>query len=236
VSKINKKAHLFLQLTGPIGSIISSIISDAITEEEITKLNKKISILDNELKDFQIMSFKLINRLKVKNFLVKAISEDSEYFLELACLILKDNEENFESIVDAFNILNEKDLNTLYFNLWKKSKLKEFTSEDIKKCIYHDYELEPDVVFSHAYRVNKEVGATSEKGLLLGNSLTIMPQTELSNIFNEFEKLSHNNLIRISIYISKPNDKDSPTYLCINFTCIGVYICRLMESIERNNK
>ena len=224
-------------MTGPIGSLLSSFISDYISEEEIKKINAKINYLDENLNNFKIENYKLINRFKIRNLLLKVISEENEIFLQIACHILRDSEEKFEMIVDAMLTLTEDDLSILYYNLWKKSKLDEFDKKELKEVILNEYEFTPDLIFDYAYRVNKKVNSKNSKGLLLGNPFVIAPGSDIGEkFFDRIEKLSYNNLISIALYISDSNKESFPTYICFNFTYLGIYICRAMDNLENINK
>ena len=89
---------------------------------------------------------------------------------------------------------------------------------------------------SHAYRVNKEVFSKKENSLLIGDSLTLMPNLESSVVFNVFEKLAFNNFIKLTIYIPDISQDSFGTYICFNFTYLGIHICKIMEQFERMEK
>lgn len=72
-----------------------------------------------------------------------------------------------------------------------------------------------------------------ENSLLIGDNLTLMPNLEISEIFNVFEKLSYNNFIKITKYIPSIMNDSFGTYLCFNFTYLGIHLCKIMERIEK---
>ena len=83
------------------------------------------------------------------------------------------------------------------------------------------------------YRVNKEDFDIKKNSLVIGENLTLMPNLESSNIFNVFEKLAYNNFIKLSKYIPNIKKDFFETYLCFNFTYLGIYLCKIMETIEK---
>lgn len=233
MSKINKQAHLMLNFLGPIGSIISGYISDYMTEEELNKIQIRINTLNDKLNDFNILNYKIINRLKIRNLLTKCISEKDDVFLDLAVQILMLDEDEFENIIESFLTITKNDLDVLYLNLWKKRKLKKYNLENIGNDVFDTYGFQPDLTFSHAYCVNRKK-TRFEKSVLIGDSLTIMPNQNTENIFNKFEKLSFNKFIKLAIYIPDISSDSFPSYICINFTYIGRYICKLREELDKN--
>ena len=76
----------------------------------------------------------------------------------------------------------------------------------------------------------------NENSLIIGESLTLIPTQESSNIFNIFEKLAYNNFIKLSKYIPNKMSDSFNTYLCFTFTYLGIHLCRIMERIEKNKK
>lgn len=217
-----------------IESVLNGYIDDFVTREEIEAINQKIKILNNRLKDFKLSNYKLSNRIKIRNLIVKVLSEDSKIFLDLAVELLNISEENFENIIDSFMKLTANDIDILYKNLWKKRGNDKYDVNSLKKEIGNNFEYVPDLIMSYEYRVNKDDFINNEHGLILGNTLTLMPSLESSNIFNVFEKLSYNNLIKLSKYVPNKMTDSFQTYLCFNFTYVGMYICRMMEKIESN--
>ena len=217
-----------------IESVLNGYIDDFVTREEIEAINQKIEILNNRLKDFKLSNYKLSNRIKIRNLIVKVLSEDSKIFLDLAVELLNISEENFENIIDSFMKLTANDIDVLYKNLWKKRGNDKYDVNSLKKEIGNNFEYVPDLIMSYEYRVNKDDFINNEHGLILGNTLTLMPSLESSNIFNVFEKLSYNNLIKLSKYVPNKMTDSFQTYLCFNFTYVGMYICRMMEKIESN--
>ena len=217
-----------------IESVLNGYIDDFVTREEIEAINQKIKILNNRLKDFKLSNYKLSNRIKIRNLIVKVLSEDSKIFLDLAVELLNISEENFENIIDSFMKLTANDIDVLYKNLWKKRGNDKYDVNSLKKEIGNNFEYVPDLIMSYEYRVNKDDFINNEHGLILGNTLTLMPSLESSNIFNVFEKLSYNNLIKLSKYVPNKMTDSFQTYLWFNFTYVGMYICRMMEKIESN--
>lgn len=221
---------------GTVGNILSTYIDGYISNDEVKKINKKIDIMNRKLTDFNILDYKLSNRMKIRQLLVKALSEDSAIFMDLAVELLNVSEDNFENIVDAFLKLTKNDLDVLYRNLWKKRGNKKFDVISLKDEIDSNFEFVPDLIMSYEYRVNKDRFINNEKSLIIGDTLTLMPTQESSNIFNVFEKLSYNNLIKLSKYIPNKMNESFNTYLCFNFTYLGIYLCKLMKKIEKNKK
>lgn len=233
MSDIHKHTHLLLNCLGTVGSIVSGYISEYMTEQEIKDINKKINILNKKLKKFNIFQYKIVNRIKIRDLIVKVLSEEDDIFMELCVGLLSLSEDNFENIIDSFMKLTKNDIDVLYYNLWKKRHNKNFDIESIKKEISDNFEFTPDLVMSHAYRVNKEVFSKKENSLLIGDSLTLMPNLESSIVYNVFEKLAYNNFIKLTIYIPDITQDSFGTYICFNFTYLGIHICKIMEKIER---
>ena len=236
MSEIHKHTHLLLNCFGTVGSIISGYISEYMTDQEIKSINRKINILNNRIKDFDIFRYKIVNRIKIRDLIVKVLSEDDDIFIDLCVGLLSLSEDNFENIVDSFMRLTKNDIDVLYNNLWKKRHNEKFDIESIKKEISDNFEFTPDLVMSHAYRVNKEVFSKKENSLLIGDSLTLMPNLESSVVFNVFEKLAFNNFIKLTIYIPDISQDSFGTYICFNFTYLGIHICKIMEQFERMEK
>ncbi len=236
MSEIHKHSHLLLNCLGTVGSIVSGYISEYMTEQEIKTINNKIQILNDKLNEFDIFKYKIINRIKIRDLIVKVISENEYIFLDIAVKLLELSEENFENIIDGFMKLTKNDIDVLYHNLWKKKHNKKFDIESIKREISDNYEFIPDLVMSYEYRVNKENFIKKENSLIIGENLTLMPNLESSAIFNVFEKLSYNNFIKITKYISDIMNESFGTYLCFNFTYLGIHLCKIMEQIEKKGK
>lgn len=236
MSEIHKHSHLLLNCLGTVGSIISGYISEYMTEQEIKNINKKIEFLNSKIKDFDIFKYKIVNRIKIRDLIVKVLSEEDDIFLELSVGLLSLSEDNFENIIDGFMKLTKNDIDVLYYNLWKKQHNKRFDIESIKKEISDNYEFTPDLVMSHAYRVNKEAFSKKENSLLIGDCLTLMPNLESSIVYNVFEKLAYNNFIKLTLYITDITKDSFGTYICFNFTYLGIHICKIMEKIEKNKK
>lgn len=148
MSEIHKHSHLLLNCFGTVGSIISGYISEYMTEEEIRAINNKIEILNDKLKEFDIFKYKIINRIKIRDMIVRVLSEDENFFLDLAVKLLELSEDNFENIIDGFMKLTRNDIDVLYHNLWKKKNNKKFDIEHIKQEISDNYEFTPDLVMS----------------------------------------------------------------------------------------
>ena len=192
--------------------------------------------MNKKLSDFNLLNYKLTNRVKIRNLIVKTLSEDSNIFIDLAVELLNISEDNFENLIDSFMKLTKNDLDVLYYNLWKKRNNEEFDVISLKNEIGSNFEFVPDLIMSYEYRVNKEDFVNNEKSLIIGDTLTLMPTQESSNIFNVFEKLSYNNFIKLSKYIPNKMNYFFNTYLCFNFTYLGIYLCKIMEKIEKNKK
>lgn len=124
----------------------------------------------------------------------------------------------------------------MYYNLWKKRGNEKFDVNFLKKEIGSNYEFVPDLIMSYEYRVNKDDFVNNENSLIIGESLTLTPTQESSNIFNIFEKLSYNNFIKLSKYIPNKMSNSFNTYLCFTFTYLGIHLCKIMEEIEKNRK
>ena len=45
---------------------------------------KKIDILNKKLEDFDAFKYKIINRYKIKNLILKVLSEETNDFIEIA--------------------------------------------------------------------------------------------------------------------------------------------------------
>ena len=236
MSEMHKHTHLILNCFGPVGSIVSGYISEYMTEQEIKSINEKIETLNSKVKDFDIFKYKIVNRIKIRDLIVKVLSEADDIFLELSVGLLSLSEDNFENIIDGFMKLTKNDIDVLYYNLWKKRNNKKFDIESVKKEISDNFEFTPDLVMSHVYRVNKDAFSKKENSLLIGDSLTLMPNLESSIVYNVFEKLSYNNFIKLTIYIPDITQDSFETYICFNFTYLGVHICQIMERIEQNKK
>ena len=177
-----------------------------------------------------------MNRIKIRDLIVKVLSEADDIFLDLSVELLSLSEDNFENIIDGFMKLTKNDIDVLYYNLWKKRNNKRFDIESVKKEISDNFEFTPDLVMSHVYRVNKDAFYKKENSLLIGDSLTLMPNLESSIVYNVFEKLSYNNFIKLTIYIPDITQDSFGTYICFNFTYLGIHICQIMEKIEQNEK
>lgn len=232
----NKEIGLSINKVGTIGNLLSDYIDNYVSSDEIEQINKKMKMINDRLNDLNIFKYKLSNRIKIRSLIIKTLSENSDIFIDLAIELLNTSEDNFENIIDSFMKLTKNDLDVLYYNLWKKKGNEEFDEISLKDEISSNFEFVPDLIMSYGYRVNKEEFINNEKSLIIGDTLTLMPTQESSNVFNVFEKLSYNNFIKLSKYIpNKMNDSFS-TYLCFNFTYLGIYLCKIMEKIEKNKK
>lgn len=165
MSNIHKHSHLLLNCLGTVGSIVSGYISEYMTEEDIKKINSKITKLNDKLKNLDIFKYKIVNRIKIRNLLVKTLSEDDEIFIDLAIKLLELSEDNFENIVDSFITLTKNDIDVLYYNLWKKRNNDKFDLISLKEEIMNNYEFSPDLIMSYEYRVNKKDFISNKNGL-----------------------------------------------------------------------
>lgn len=230
------KTGISIDRTGTIGNILNNYIDEYVSNNEIKEINAKIAIMNQKLSDFDMLKYKLSNRIKIRGLVVKVLSEDSDAFVDLAIELLNISEDNFENIIDSFMKLTKNDLDVLYYNLWKKRGNEKFDVNELKNEIGSNFEFVPDLILSYEYRVNKSDFVNNENSLIIGDTLTLMPTQESSNIFNVFEKLSYNNFIKLSKYIPNKMNDSFNTYLCFNFTYLGIYLCRIMEKIERDKK
>lgn len=230
------KTGISIDRTGTIGNILNNYIDEYVSNNEIKEINAKIAIMNQKLSDFDMLKYKLSNRIKIRGLVVKVLSEDSDVFVDLAIELLNISEDNFENIIDSFMKLTKNDLDVLYYNLWKKRGNEKFDVNELKNEIGSNFEFVPDLILSYEYRVNKNDFVNNENSLIIGDTLTLMPTQESSNIFNVFEKLSYNNFIKLSKYIPNKMNDSFNTYLCFNFTYLGIYLCRIMEKIERDKK
>lgn len=230
------KTGISIDRTGTIGNILNNYIDEYVSNNEIKEINAKIAMMNQKLSDFDMLKYKLSNRIKIRGLVVKVLSEDSDVFVDLAIELLNISEDNFENIIDSFMKLTKNDLDVLYYNLWKKRGNEKFDVNELKNEIGSDFEFVPDLILSYEYRVNKSDFVNNENSLIIGDTLTLMPTQESSNIFNVFEKLSYNNFIKLAKYIPNKMNDSFNTYLCFNFTYLGIYLCRIMEKIERDKK
>ena len=230
------KTGISIDRTGTIGNILNNYIDEYVSNNEIKEINAKIAIMNQKLSDFDMLKYKLSNRIKIRGLVVKVLSEDSDVFVDLAIELLNISEDNFENIIDSFMKLTKNDLDVLYYNLWKKRGNEKFDVNELKNEIGSNFEFVPDLILSYEYRVNKSDFVNNENSLIIGDTLTLMPTQESSNIFNVFEKLSYNNFIKLSKYIPNQLNDSFNTYLRFNFTYLGIYLCRIMEKIERDKK
>lgn len=233
-NQIKTLENAIIDTTGTIGSLMSGYIENYIKLGEIEIINKKIEKLNNLLKDFDLFKYKIINRIKIKNLIVKVLSENDNKFINIAVYLLNMSEENLENIIDGFMQLTKNDIDVLYYNLWKKRGQDKFDVISLKSEIGSNYEFVPDLIMSYAYRVNKDEFVVNKNSLIIGENLTLMPEQESSNIFNVFEKLSYNKFIKISMYIPDKTKDSFSTYLCFNFTYLGIHLCKIMEKIEKD--
>lgn len=230
---INKEISVSIGKVGTIGNILSNYIDEYVSSDEIKEINTKIDIMNKKLDDFDIFNYKLSNRIKIRSLVVKVLSEESNVFIDLAVELLNISEDNFENIIDSFMKLTKNDLDVLYYNLWKKRGNEKFDVISLKNEIDNNFEFVPDLIMSYEYRVNKDDFVNNENSLIIGDTLILMPSQESSNVFNVFEKLSYNNFIKLSKYIPNKMNNSFNTYLCFNFTYLGIYLCKIMEKIEK---
>lgn len=236
MNEIKEYNDLSINKYGTIGSLMNGYLDSYLNRDEIEVINKNIDILNKKLEDFNIFKYKIINRYKIRNLIVKVLSEETDDFIEIAVDLLNLSEDNFENIIDEFMKLTKNDIDVLYYNLWKKRGNEKFDVNSLKKEIGSNYEFVPDLIMSYEYRVNKDAFVNNENSLIIGESLTLMPTQESSNIFNIFEKLAYNNFIKLSKYIPNKTSDSFNTYLCFTFTYLGIHLCRIMERIEKNKK
>lgn len=69
--KIKEVNNLIVNKNGTIGDILSTYIDDYISDIEVNKINKKIEKLNKKLKNLDIFNYKLSNRIKIRNLIVK---------------------------------------------------------------------------------------------------------------------------------------------------------------------
>lgn len=236
MNEIKEYNDLSINKYGTIGSLMNGYLDSYLNRDEIEVINKNIDILNKKLEDFNIFKYKIINRYKIRNLIVKVLSEETDDFIEIAVDLLNLSEDNFENIIDVFMKLTKNDIDVLYYNLWKKRGNEKFDVNSLKKEIGNNYEFVPDLIMNYEYRVNKDAFVNNENSLIIGESLTLMPTQESSNIFNIFEKLAYNNFIKLSKYIPNKTSDSFNTYLCFTFTYLGIHLCRIMERIEKNKK
>lgn len=236
MNEIKEYNDLSINKYDTIGSLMNGYLDSYLNRDEIEVINKNIDILNKKLEDFNIFKYKIINRYKIRNLIVKVLSEETDDFIEIAVDLLNLSEDNFENIIDGFMKLTKNDIDVLYYNLWKKRGNEKFDVNSLKKEIGSNYEFVPDLIMSYEYRVNKDAFVNNENSLIIGESLTLMPTQESSNIFNIFEKLAYNNFIKLSKYIPNKTSDSFNTYLCFTFTYLGIHLCRIMERIEKNKK
>ena len=111
MNEIKEYNDLSINKYGTIGSLMNGYLDSYLNREDI--LNKK-------LEDFNIFKYKIINRYKIRNLIVKVLSEEKDDFIEIAVDLLNLSEDNFENIIDGFMKLTKNDIDVLYYNLWKK--------------------------------------------------------------------------------------------------------------------
>ena len=98
MQQIKNCSNLKINSYGTIGSLMNGYLNSYLSVDEIEIINEKIDILNKKLQEFDIFQYKIINRYKIKNLIVKALSEESDYFIEIAVNILNMSEDNFENI------------------------------------------------------------------------------------------------------------------------------------------
>lgn len=99
---------------------LNGYLDSYLNRDEIEVINKNIDILNKKLEDFNIFKYRIINRYKIRNSIVKVLSEEKDDFIEIAVDLLNLSEDNFENIIDGFMKLTKNDIDVLYYNLWKK--------------------------------------------------------------------------------------------------------------------
>ena len=79
----------------------------------IQLLKVKFNEWNKKLEDFNIFKYKIINRYKIRNLIVKVLSEEANDFIEIAVDLLNMLEDNFENIIDGFMKLTKKDIDVI---------------------------------------------------------------------------------------------------------------------------
>ena len=102
MNEIKTYNNLSINTYGTIGSLMNGYLDSYLNEDEIKIINEKIDILNKKLEDFDVFKYKIINRYKIKNLIVKILSEETNDFIEIAIDLLNMSEENFENIVPNF--------------------------------------------------------------------------------------------------------------------------------------
>lgn len=120
MNEIKEYNDLSINKYGTIGSLMNGYLDSYLNRDEIEVINKNIDILNKKLEDFNIFKYKIINRYKIRNLIVKVLSEEKDDFIEIAVDLLNLSEDNFENIIDGFMKLTKNDIDVLYYNLWKK--------------------------------------------------------------------------------------------------------------------
>ncbi len=120
MNEIKEYNDLSINKYGTIGSLMNGYLDSYLNRDEIEVINKNIDILNKKLEDFNIFKYKIINRYKIRNLIVKVLSEEKDDFIEIAVDLLNLSEDNFENIIDGFMKLTKNDIYVLYYNLWKK--------------------------------------------------------------------------------------------------------------------
>ena len=112
MNEIKEYNDLSINKYGTIGSLMNGYLDSYLNRDEIEVINKNIDILNKKLEDFNIY--------KIRNLIVKVLSEEKDDFIEIAVDLLNLSEDNFENIIDGFMKLTKNDIDVLYYNLWKK--------------------------------------------------------------------------------------------------------------------
>ena len=102
MNEIKTYNNLSINTYGTIGSLMNGYLDSYLNEDEIKIINEKIDILNKKLEDFDVFKYKIINRYKIKNLILKVLSEETNDFIEIAIDLLNMSEENFENIIDGF--------------------------------------------------------------------------------------------------------------------------------------
>lgn len=171
MNEIKEYNDLSINKYGTIGSLMNGYLDSYLNRDEIEVINKNIDILNKKLEDFNIFKYKIINRYKIRNLIVKVLSEETDDFIEIAVDLLNLSEDNFENIIDGFMKLTKNDIDVLYYNLWKKRGNEKFDVNSLKKEIGSNYEFVLDLIMSYEYRVNKDAFINNENSLIIGESL-----------------------------------------------------------------